>query len=100
MLCLWAQYQNFYGFFILFSIDLENGLTVRIRGYKKNDRQMLDGSFSLFTSEGEPVQITYTADNENDTLDKRTKPKVPKYKEENSTIEDEDEATTTEFFDN
>lgn len=47
-----------------FSIDLENGLTVQVRGFMEKGKQVLDGSFTLFTNDGEPVRISFTADNE------------------------------------
>lgn len=30
----------------------------------KDGKQVLDGSFTLFTNEGEPVKISYVADND------------------------------------
>lgn len=61
-----SNYQNYnessgkFGF----DIDLENGLTVQVRGFMKKGKQVLNGSFTLFTNDGEPVRINFTADNE------------------------------------
>lgn len=51
-------------FFLTCSIDLENGLTAKVRGYKKDGRHFIEGSYSLFANEGDPVNITYIADND------------------------------------
>ncbi len=51
-----------------FSIDLENGLTAKVRGYKKDGKHVIEGSYSLFANEGEPVNITYVADNDDGSI--------------------------------
>lgn len=39
-------------------------MTAKVRGYKKDGRHFIEGSYSLFANEGDPVNITYIADND------------------------------------
>lgn len=53
----------------LYRFQLQNGLSAKVRGYKKNGKHMLEGSYSLFTEDGKPVNIVYKADDDGNNLD-------------------------------
>ncbi|XP_065205360.1 uncharacterized protein LOC135835147 [Planococcus citri] len=45
--------------------ELRNGLSAKVHGYKKNGKLVLEGSYSIFTEDGKPVNIVYKTDENN-----------------------------------